>query len=323
MGLAQSSQPGLLLRAAPVTPGLDEVGAPGGVEGLGRRPFARIGQSLLGVLADRLEQPIGRREVGTRGGDDHRLVDQAAEQLERVGHTGTPAIGCAPHGHGPRQVDTAPVDGEPTEEASLVRGEQLVAPVDRGSHRAVALGRPLGAARGQIHPAVQAGHDLAQRQAAQSGGCQLDRERKSIEPPTQRRRHRRGMRRTGRGRAVLRPHDRPGSASRPPPGSPSRWHRPSGDPDPRRRGRSRPELRAPRGWSRGREAPVPPRAGRRRGRRPSTARARSCRGRAGPGGAGDGPRCRRPAARRVARGHRDPGRSPGSRNRRGAGPPAR
>ena len=139
MGAAQANEPGLLLAATPLGGGPDQVGAPGRMEGPGRVALAGIGEALLGVLADCLEEAVRGRPVERRLGNDHRLVDEAAERGEGV----VAGLLLAPHGDGRRGVEAAPEDGHPAEHPALRRGEQVVAPVDRGAHRPVALDRRI------------------------------------------------------------------------------------------------------------------------------------------------------------------------------------
>ena len=222
MGGAEAGEPGLLLAAAPVARGGHEAGAPGGMEGPGRAALAGLGQPFLGVLADRLQQPVRGGAVEAGLGDDHRLVDQAAERGERI------VVGrqVAPHGERRREVQAAPEHRQPAEHPTLVR-----APGGRGSSRSRRASS--GGAPGSPHRVGRAGpcglqplHDVGQRQAPQAGRRQLDRQRQAVEAGGTVPLRWRGRARTARSRAEPRARGQPGAGSNPRPGSRRSW--PSG-----------------------------------------------------------------------------------------------
>ena len=144
----------------------------------GRLELAARHQQLVGVLAHGLEQPVARpAQRGLVGGDD-RLVDEAREHVDREPRRdrrrGLGVEGGHEHGQAP--------------ERRLLRGlEQVVAPLDRGSHRPVAgRGEPRAAAE-RAQPRLEIGEDLRRRHDADPRSGELDRQRQTVESLTQRR----------------------------------------------------------------------------------------------------------------------------------------
>ena len=147
----------------------------------GRLELAARHQQLVGVLAHGLEQPVARpAQRGLVSGDD-RLVDEAGEHVHRE-----------PRRHRRRGLGVEGSDEHgQTPERRLLRGlEQLVAPLDRGSHRPVAgRGEPRAAAE-RAQPRLEIGQDLRRRHDADPRSGELDRQRQTVESLTQRRNRR-------------------------------------------------------------------------------------------------------------------------------------
>src|SRR5207248_1993358 len=80
------------------------------------------------------------------------------------------------------EVEAAGEDREACEQALPVRIEEVVAPLDRGAERLLALGRFARSAGEQRQPLLEPRQQLIRRQDADAGGGKLDRERQSVEP---------------------------------------------------------------------------------------------------------------------------------------------
>ena len=82
----------------------------------------------------------------------------------------------------PVQREAADEDGEAREERLLLRGQEVVAPLDRGAQRPVPLGH-TGARLGlqELEPLAQAHEDLARREQLDPCGGQLERERQPVQ----------------------------------------------------------------------------------------------------------------------------------------------
>ena len=143
-------------------------------------PASASRSSAYWRMVSRSRYEVGPSRPGC--GDDHRLVDEAAERGERV----VAGRRVAPHGERRREVQAAPEHRQPAEHPTLVRGEEVVAPVDRRAHRPVALEGRLTGSGGQVHAALQPLDDVRQRQAPEAGRRQFDGERQAVEPAAQR-----------------------------------------------------------------------------------------------------------------------------------------
>ena len=99
---------------------------------------ARLRQSILGELADRLEQavPRARRRVV---GDDERLADQRVEVFEDVD-----LVVAVDDREDARQVEAAGEHRRGAQQVTLVVGQQVVGPGDRVAQRLLAI-RAAGA----------------------------------------------------------------------------------------------------------------------------------------------------------------------------------
>ena len=143
----------------------------------GRR-LAGLGQLLLGVLADRLEQAVARLAAGAVG-DDERLLDQRRDEIED--RLGLERVGGG-YGLGGIEREAAREDGQPAQQRPLGLGEEVVAPVDQRAQRLLAAQRGARAAGEQAEAVAEAVGDLLGRQHRDAGGRQLDRERYPVEP---------------------------------------------------------------------------------------------------------------------------------------------
>ena len=108
----------------------------------GRR-VSRVGEALLGVVADRLEHAEARLSAGLLG-HEQRPVDQVAEQVDHVigrdRATADDGLGCL-------ERAAAAEHREAREAPALRHGEQVVAPVDQRAQRLVARAAPSGCRR--------------------------------------------------------------------------------------------------------------------------------------------------------------------------------
>src|SRR5919201_1140113 len=104
---------------------------------------------------------------------EQALVDEGGEVVER----GVADVFGRLEGAAVRE------NREAREQALLGRREELVAPVDRGPQRLLALGQVARAARQQLEPPAQASLERARRQQLDARGCELDRQRQPVQPP--------------------------------------------------------------------------------------------------------------------------------------------
>ena len=98
-------------------------------------PRQRVG----GVLAEQLQQPVGRPGHARLGGDQ-RALDERAEHVER--RRRDPVAG---DGGGEAEVEGAGEDPEQVEDPALTFVEQPGGDLDRRPHRVVAIAAPVGA----------------------------------------------------------------------------------------------------------------------------------------------------------------------------------
>ncbi len=83
-----------------------------------------------------------------------------------------------------REAAPALENGEPIENASLARAEQVVAPGDGGIHRALALGKVAVSVRENSEPVVESRQERLRRKDSHTRRGELDREREPVEPAT-------------------------------------------------------------------------------------------------------------------------------------------
>jgi hypothetical protein len=99
-------------------------------------------QLLQGVLPDRLQHPVAR-PVGTGFHHHQRLLYQGSEGPENLPG---PEVIRRPDGLRSFQGEASGEDGKPSEQGFFSFGEEVVAPVERGLHGALALGQVPGPA---------------------------------------------------------------------------------------------------------------------------------------------------------------------------------
>ena len=141
-----------------------EVGGMPVTEGL---DLSRVRHPSERVLADGLEHGEARRTSRAGRRPDEALLQQRHEGREvRVTH----ALGGL---DGP----AAGEDGEPSQKGALARLEELVAPVDRGPQRALAVGKIALAAFEHSEPVLESREQRRRREDAQTCGSELQCER--------------------------------------------------------------------------------------------------------------------------------------------------
>jgi hypothetical protein len=157
----------LLAAGQPCFEPLDEANVVLRVPALELHRLAGVCQLRRGELADRLEQ------AETSLGLAHEvLVDERSENVElRVAD-----------GLGRVQREPAGEEGEPCEELPLRVVEQVVAPLDRGLERPLALRRVARAGGQERKSAVEAGKQRGRAEELRARGRELDRERQAVEP---------------------------------------------------------------------------------------------------------------------------------------------
>ncbi len=155
-----------------------ELGVVAGVAGVDLRGLLVVAQVLQRVMAHRVEQPVAVGAVPGRDAADHRLGDQVGQSPDDR-HRVVRQVGDR-LGRGQREV--AQEHAQPHEQLALRRVEQVEAPVERRPQRAVAGRRPPAGGAEQPEAVVEAHADLADRQAADQRGRQLDRQRDAVEP---------------------------------------------------------------------------------------------------------------------------------------------
>ena len=135
------------------------------------------GQPLLRVVADGGQQVVARAAVRLLRAQQ-RLFGQPGQQVEDV-PAGDAAARRDPFGGG--QGEAAGKDREPPEHRALVRGEQVVAPVEGRAQRLMAARRRAGPAGQYREDVVQALRQLCGRQDPYPRGGQLDRQRQAVQ----------------------------------------------------------------------------------------------------------------------------------------------
>ena len=93
--------------------------------------LATLGQQVVGVLADRFEQPEPARSRAVGG--DHRPVHEGGEHRRCVGGHGRDSD----HVLGGVEVEVVGEDAEAGEHAALFVVQEVVAPIERRAQRAV------------------------------------------------------------------------------------------------------------------------------------------------------------------------------------------
>jgi hypothetical protein len=136
-----------------------------------------VAEMLGGILAHDLEEPVTL--LGAVGAGLHeRLVDEPAEQLQGVQHTGVVT------GHGRRggEGESAAEDRQPREQVTLGGGQQVVAPVEGGAQRGLPRRDVAAGGHQQRHRVVEPRDDPGQRQDPQPRRGELQRERHAVQP---------------------------------------------------------------------------------------------------------------------------------------------
>ena len=136
-----------------------------------------FGQALGGVLADGLQQVV----AGAGAVDhDQRPVDQPAEQVHDGRRVQRLAAGDGLDGV---ERPAAAEHRQPLQQHPLGVGEQLVAPVDGGSQRALPGLRGARAGGQQGEAVAHPPGELVERQGRDAGGGELDGQRHAVEVP--------------------------------------------------------------------------------------------------------------------------------------------
>jgi hypothetical protein len=131
-------------------------------------------KSVRGVLSQSLQHAVPKAAIWLDLGVDQRLVDQLPEPIQRR------AFGV--NGFDGIKRPAATEDRQMLEQRSLVVVQQVVAPVDERSQRAVPGHRGAAAARQEIEALVQPLRDLLHRHGAQTRRCQLQCQRETVQP---------------------------------------------------------------------------------------------------------------------------------------------
>ena len=137
-------------------------------------PFVVAREPVGRILPDRLEHREPKRPVGELGPSNEARVDQLGEAIERVEVVPADRLGLL---EGP----SAREHRQASEEASLVRTQQLVAPRDRRGQRALAFRKVPGAAGEQREAPVDASCQRIEVEHAQAARSQLQRQRQSVQ----------------------------------------------------------------------------------------------------------------------------------------------
>ena len=153
-------------------------------------------QPLSRELADRLQhaEPRRRLPLGPAGALPHEaVVDEGGQTVQEI--NAEVAIGVA---HGRRRLEgpAASEDAEAAEQGLLGRGEQVVAPGDRGAEGLLARRQVAGAAGEQRQPPVQLTEQRRRREHLAACRREFDGERQPIQVPADRG-HRAGIGVTG------------------------------------------------------------------------------------------------------------------------------
>ena len=142
--------------------------------------FARLPQLLQPVLAHRLQQSV----TGTAGralGDDKRLVHEQAQLIENLIPLGHIRRRYRPGGP---QIEATEEYRQPAEQHALGLAQEGVRPIHGRAQRLLPPHRRPGTSGEQPEAIVEAVQDLGQRQRAQPGRRELDRQRHTVEPLT-------------------------------------------------------------------------------------------------------------------------------------------
>ena len=139
---------------------------------------------VRGVLPERLEHPKARRVGSVR--DDHRLVNERGEYLGDVfigGDTGD-------HPWYRLELEPAVKHGELFEREPLRFTEGLVAPIERGAHRAMSPISPAAVRRHQIRSLVELADEFGEPDCSHTCRRQFDGEGDAVEMSRDRRQRR-------------------------------------------------------------------------------------------------------------------------------------
>ena len=128
-----------------------------GVAASNRGGVAARVESLLGVLADGLEQPVPHPAVVVVVGDDEGLVDQLTQHVDHIDDVEVVAGRTA---SAAGQVTAAREHRQPVQRVTFRRVEQVIGPVDRAPQRLVALERGAAAAGEELEPLIEAGNEI-------------------------------------------------------------------------------------------------------------------------------------------------------------------
>ena len=148
---------------------------------------AALGQPLERVLADRLQHPEARLAAGHRLGPEQVVVQERLDAVDDV------ELELSGDGLGALEREAADEDGKAREERLLLRGEEVVAPLRRGTQAsggARACPAPGAAFRRSSLPSETL-EDRARGEQLDPRGRQLERERQPVEANGRARRPRR------------------------------------------------------------------------------------------------------------------------------------
>src|SRR5206468_7303427 len=113
-------------------------------------------QSLQPERAERLEQAVPRRAAVLLD-DDQRAIDKSDQEVQHVRRL---EAASAPDALRGLEAKAASENTQSVEEQLLARGQELVAPLDRGAQRLVSDGRRATATAEQSESIVQSVRDL-------------------------------------------------------------------------------------------------------------------------------------------------------------------
>ena len=134
-----------------------------------------VRQSLSGVLAERLEHPKAGRVGAVR--DDHRLVDERGEHFADIFIAGD----CGHHlWHRLELEPSANTDNCSNMNRSWIV-EQLVAPVERGTHRPMPMISPAATRCQQVRSVFEMADQFAEPDRSHPCRCQFDGKRDAVE----------------------------------------------------------------------------------------------------------------------------------------------
>jgi hypothetical protein len=158
----EPGEPGALIRPGQLR--LSALGEPDEVERMQVAPRVIGGRQLARVLADQIEEPVAVART-----PHHARVDERGEVVDRRPLTadGEPSLAG----------EAAVEDRQAAQEVLRVGIEQLVAPVERRAHRALARGLVARSAGQHLETRVQAFEQLVGGESTEPGSGELDRQR--------------------------------------------------------------------------------------------------------------------------------------------------